>query len=130
MKADNIVVLQKGKVVQQGTHDQLMSEVGGDYWNLANAQQLSLSDGPVSGRRISDPEKRSFLEEDVELPSEDFEVVPCSEFSIKERKPYLGNFMLFLWEQNYQWKWYCVMIIGALGAGCKFASLSTLSSKY
>ncbi|EER24151.1 ABC transporter, putative [Coccidioides posadasii C735 delta SOWgp] len=39
-KADNIVVLNKGQVVEQGTHDELL-EAHGAYWNLVNAQSLS-----------------------------------------------------------------------------------------
>ncbi len=44
MKADNIVVLKKGKVVQQGTHEELLSDKEGAYWALANAQHLAVED--------------------------------------------------------------------------------------
>ncbi|WYZ41785.1 hypothetical protein EsH8_V_000680 [Colletotrichum jinshuiense] len=43
-KADNIVLLRKGQVVQQGTHDSLMAEVGGPYHMLATAQRLDMGD--------------------------------------------------------------------------------------
>ncbi|KAM0324056.1 hypothetical protein ACHAQA_008244 [Verticillium albo-atrum] len=43
-KADNIVLLRQGKVVQQGTHQSLMDEVGGAYHTLATAQQLNMGD--------------------------------------------------------------------------------------
>jgi hypothetical protein len=128
MKADNIVVLQKGKVVQQGTHDQLMADTGGDYWNLSNAQQLFLNDDLKSGRKVGDPEKQIYLEDAIEVSSEDFEIVPRSQSSVEVPKPFLGNFMLFLWEQNYQWRWYAVMILGALGAGGMLAQLLLFSA--
>jgi ABC-type multidrug transport system ATPase subunit len=38
--ADNIIVLQKGEVVEQGTHDELMAR-NGKYKDLFNAQQIS-----------------------------------------------------------------------------------------
>ncbi|KAF6830772.1 ABC transporter [Colletotrichum musicola] len=41
-KADNIILLRKGQVVQQGTHQSLMAEVGGAYHTLATAQKLDM----------------------------------------------------------------------------------------
>ncbi|MBQ9473726.1 MAG: ABC transporter ATP-binding protein [Bacteroidales bacterium] len=38
--ADNIIVLDRGRIVQQGTHHQLMAEEGGLYHHLATMQQL------------------------------------------------------------------------------------------
>lgn len=39
-KADNIIVLAKGQVVQWGNHASLMATVGGPYWLLVSSQQL------------------------------------------------------------------------------------------
>nr|XP_036585590.1 ABC transporter [Colletotrichum truncatum]KAF6795641.1 ABC transporter [Colletotrichum truncatum] len=43
-KADRIVVLKKGKVVEQGTHESLLENDEGVYYGLVHAQQLSLGD--------------------------------------------------------------------------------------
>ncbi|KAH9897536.1 P-loop containing nucleoside triphosphate hydrolase protein [Xylariomycetidae sp. FL2044] len=43
-KADTIIVLQKGKVVERGTHDSLLEIESGVYHGLVNAQQLSLGE--------------------------------------------------------------------------------------
>ena len=45
MRADRIVVLQKGKVVEIGNHDELLAKDGA-YAGLVKAQQLSLGDNP------------------------------------------------------------------------------------
>jgi ATP-binding cassette subfamily B (MDR/TAP) protein 1 len=38
--ADQIAVVAKGHLVQLGTHESLLEDVGGAYWKLVNAQQL------------------------------------------------------------------------------------------
>lgn len=42
--ADRIVVLQNGKVAEEGTHEGLLSKGEGVYYGLVNAQKLSLGD--------------------------------------------------------------------------------------
>ncbi|KAI6354680.1 hypothetical protein MCOR25_008503 [Pyricularia grisea] len=41
-KADKIIVLSKGQVVQEGTHDELRRQRGSAYYLLANAQSLNV----------------------------------------------------------------------------------------
>ncbi|KAJ0119971.1 hypothetical protein J7T55_000821 [Diaporthe amygdali] len=43
-KADNIVVLRGGRVIQQGTHQELMSQIGEGYHALATAQTVTTGD--------------------------------------------------------------------------------------
>jgi ABC-type multidrug transport system ATPase subunit len=43
-KADNIVVLRGGRVVQQGNHEELMSQAGGPYHVLATTQSVNTGD--------------------------------------------------------------------------------------
>lgn len=122
IKADNIVVLKKGQVVQQGTHEELLADVEGPYWGLAHAQQLSLGDDSMEIGGSSDPEKQ--IESRVvaaERFRDEFDSVLCPTKSVTESdNPYLGSFALFLWEQKPHWKWYCVMMLGSLGAGSMY----------
>ncbi|KAL0942300.1 ABC transporter [Colletotrichum truncatum] len=65
-KADNIILLRKGQVVQQGTHTELMSQIDGPYHLLATAQKLDMGVeedddilfGDLSWRR-PEPERNS-----------------------------------------------------------------------
>ena len=44
-KADKIIVLKKGKLIEQGTHESLLADENGAYWALVNAQKLSMGEG-------------------------------------------------------------------------------------
>lgn len=60
-KADNIVVLRSGQVVQQGTHATLMGDVGGAYHRLASAQRLDQANGRGERDGEVDLEKMGML---------------------------------------------------------------------
>ncbi|KAK7951026.1 ABC transporter BEA3 [Apiospora aurea] len=60
-KADTIVVLQKGRVVEQGTHDGLLKNEKGVYYGLVRAQQLSLGD-PTDSSESDEPEGEDLAE--------------------------------------------------------------------
>lgn len=47
-KADNIVVMKKGKIIEQGTHEGLMKQ-NGTYAQLVHIQDLAVSKGPSDG---------------------------------------------------------------------------------
>ncbi|PBP25821.1 P-loop containing nucleoside triphosphate hydrolase protein [Diplocarpon rosae] len=118
-KADKIVVLKKGQVVQEGTHDELLADTEGAYWHLANAQHLSLGEerAATGGERdeVASPSTsltifhRESLDSDRDVSSaEDALLIP---------RGFFGGFGRLLWEQKPHFKLYLVMILGALGAG-------------
>jgi len=39
-----------------------------------------------------------------------------------EPHSFRGSFLLFMWEQTPQWRWYSLMTLGALGAGGRLFS--------
>lgn len=114
------MVLKKGQAVQQGTHEQLMADTTGPYWALANAQKLSLGADSIPYSSSREHKKEELDEEvfqDISMDAGDFRKL---DGPLSKSQGYFGSFGLFLWEQRKQWKWYSVMLLGALGAGGKF----------
>ena len=58
--ADNIVVVSGGRIVEQGTHDDLLERQGA-YYKLVNAQQI----GDQDQRSTEDEEKAALIEEEL-----------------------------------------------------------------
>lgn len=70
-KADNIAVLQKGRLMEQGTHEQLLTNEAGVYSGLVRAQQLSLGkETPKEGEESEsiDEDKVAIEEENIAHP--------------------------------------------------------------
>ncbi|KAI1411864.1 P-loop containing nucleoside triphosphate hydrolase protein [Hypoxylon sp. FL1857] len=120
-KADNIVVLAKGKVVQWGNHETLMSQVGGPYWLLTNSQKLSMgdTDSVDTSSDVTEVEKRTMdimTLDESKAEIRDSESTAVDEPTHKHRGV-IGSFGALLLEQKPFWPWYMVMLAGALVAG-------------
>ncbi|KAK3375917.1 P-loop containing nucleoside triphosphate hydrolase protein [Lasiosphaeria ovina] len=123
-KADNIIVLRKGKVVQQGTHEDMMAQESGAYWTLATAQQLTMEspvdedEVKVHSLDIEVTEKKSMatIGTDATTYIETTTIVSDGEPEQKARGIW-GSFGLLLREQSMHWRWYIVLMLGAVGGG-------------
>ncbi|CZR64744.1 related to multidrug resistance protein [Phialocephala subalpina] len=120
MKADNIVVLKKGKVVQQGTHFELLADQKGEYWGLANAQHLSLGEEEkrdmdwINFDSDSDEKRKTLVLENFSIEPEVEKMYEEPEY---EKRGFFGSFGLLLWEQKPHWPWYILMLLASFGAG-------------
>ncbi|KAF4341222.1 multidrug resistance [Fusarium beomiforme] len=99
-KADRIVVLRKGQVVQSGTHESLLTDQGGLYYNLVNAQALSLGDTtdhhdvPMKDEMPSSIHEKAHTESTLENKPE--ETKP-------KNKGLLSSFGRFFYETKSNW---------------------------
>ncbi|KAF2642180.1 ABC multidrug transporter-like protein [Massarina eburnea CBS 473.64] len=135
--ADKIIVLAKGVLVQEGTHESLLAEENGAYWKLVNAQQLALSTEKQEIEDIMDEKKMLKMEESKVDEKQE------SRLSEKEREGYTPlfspeatmfdpmiakdgivvrskavSFVMLLAEQKRNSLGYIIMLVAAIGAAC------------
>ena len=118
MKADKIIVLQKGKAVEQGTHQELLAKEKGVYKALVDTQQLTVTSNQLLKSQL--PEVVASKEEKFSPTEEQFssiDLVTGANLDARTSPSAVGSFRLFLWEQRHHLRWYMVMTIGSLGAG-------------
>ncbi|KAH7027485.1 P-loop containing nucleoside triphosphate hydrolase protein [Microdochium trichocladiopsis] len=117
-KADTIVVLKKGKVVEQGTHDSLLENDKGVYYGLVHAQHLSLgepsdaSDVETTEEEdlgtVLDREKSAALSEGGEVTGQG---------PGWKQRGLVRSFGLLLYEQKTRFPAYVITIVAAMCAG-------------
>jgi ATP-binding cassette subfamily B (MDR/TAP) protein 1 len=129
--ADSIIVMKKGRVMQQGTHDDLVKIKDGAYWSLVRSQQLATSttiskDETHHGDGVERASKRqSFIVE-----KESYETLVESQTTIAEAAESVTSTMptapptpnlwkscqLLIGEQRRNYWRYVIMIIAAMAA--------------
>jgi len=124
-KADNIIVLRKGRVVQQGTHESLMAQEGGAYWTLATAQQLVQADPDDTDEtprnldaEVSEKKSMTTIGTDTTLVENTVGSVGSNSTG---KKKFWRSFWILLSEQKHHLKWYTVLLLSALCGGGKIS---------
>lgn len=114
-KADNIIVMRDGRKMEEGTHEQLLSNPDGLYAGLVHAQQLEHEAVPEA----IEPEKQTsdYLDQEgtESFTKPDAEAVTAD----KKRIGFFNSFGRFMYEQRRHWKIYIVILASAMAVGCK-----------
>lgn len=141
-KADHIVLLRGGQIVQTGTHSSLMADVEGPYYSLATAQKV---DATGEGSDVSSTQgeekiplplspETTWTEETLPVGKEDPPILDLNHAKHEDERdqaegrvrvmeqPLLssvshGTLWTILSEQSFRWNLYVVMVIGSLAAG-------------
>lgn len=121
-RADKIIVLRQGKLVEQGTHDELVGIEAGVYHGLVHAQQLAMEDDTDHAIEASLQKTQTADTDD----SHEHEALEYTAHVDPEYKP-TGMFRSFgrlLFEQRHHWILYTTGIVGILGAGAVYPILA------
>lgn len=119
-KADTIVVLKKGRVVEQGTHDSLLENDTGVYYGLVHAQQLALGDSTGAADSDDAPEEDdpgAVLSQEKSAALSD--TTATSQTAKWENRGLFGSFGQLLYEQKSRFPFYFIIIIFAMLAAGK-----------
>ncbi|KAK2877091.1 multidrug-resistance transporter mdr5 [Arthroderma sp. PD_2] len=131
-KADNIIVMNKGQVLEQGTHDSLLNAKG-QYWNLVNAQNLSLSNDDTSSEsERSADEPTPALEKQVttrstrsNIPNE----VIAKQEDVSRKMSLFRCLLIIFYEQRRHWLFFLLGCIASVTGGGAFPAQAILFSK-
>ncbi|KAF4977252.1 hypothetical protein FZEAL_6192 [Fusarium zealandicum] len=115
-KADRIIVLKKGKVVESGTHDSLVAMNQGVYSGLVHAQSLSLGEPSEASDEQVDYEKPG-LAQVKSIAASEGEL--AMEVTGEKKRGFINSFGLLFWESKNVWIFFFFTIIAGacVGAG-------------
>lgn len=126
-RADKIIVLRKGKLVEQGSHEELLKDADGVYYSLVNAQELTMeAEEEVEQENTLDKTKTGdSADSDATHVREDHVLVEDPNY---KEQGLLFSFGRLIVEQRHHWFLYIVAMISILCAGGRIALLSSNTS--
>ncbi|OAQ98990.1 hypothetical protein LLEC1_05487 [Akanthomyces lecanii] len=130
-KADKIVVLKKGQIVETGTHESLLEVEGGVYAGLVHAQALSLGEPTNAGEGIreeqADASEELARETSKAKPEDDTN--PADAATIDKNRGFFASFGRFFYETRSHWHIMFLMLLSAACAGAAIPIQAFLFAK-
>jgi len=105
-KADKIIVMRKGKLIEEGTHDSLLADEDGVYWALVNAQKISMGDDFAGESDLIEASTEP-LQRNMSSASD--KANPADVEESYNPRGFFGSFGFLLAEQTGNWPWYLLL---------------------
>ncbi|CAZ80689.1 unnamed protein product [Tuber melanosporum] len=129
-KADTIVVIGAGNVLEVGTHEELMADPDGAYTQLAEAiERVETAQGTTSLEKTTTWRSRLGVARG-KAPVVDEEAAPVAEKEKVKAMGILRSVGLISWEQRHLWPIYLVGFVGCLGGGAAIPIQAILFGKF
>jgi ABC-type multidrug transport system fused ATPase/permease subunit len=127
-KADHIIVLQNGFKIEEGSHDDLISNTEGIYHNLVHAQQIDSVPSPQEKIAEVHNHTEGMLQQSSQtILSEDTD--NQSKSRAYKQRGFFGTVGLFLYEQRAHWFLYLLTLLATVGCGSALALQSWFFAK-
>ncbi|PTB65292.1 P-loop containing nucleoside triphosphate hydrolase protein [Trichoderma citrinoviride] len=114
-KADRIIVIKKGKVVEEGTHESLIAMEGGVYSGLVQAQALSLGGSPQSDESDEKGDAYETLAREKSLAVSEAEAQ--AETNTEQQRNIFNSFGRLFYETQSHWYLMFLTVFFAACAG-------------
>ncbi|KAF2193244.1 lipid A export ATP-binding/permease protein-like protein msbA [Zopfia rhizophila CBS 207.26] len=120
-RADKIVVLRQGKLVEQGNHEELLKDENGVYYGLVNAQELAMEAEEEEEVEIALQKTKTVATEhsDAAHDEEAGRAASGEDPSYKDKGLFL-SFGRLIAEQRHHWFLYSVSVLAILVAGAVY----------
>ncbi|KAI1568196.1 MdlB ABC-type multidrug transport system ATPase and permease component [Pyrenophora tritici-repentis] len=117
-RADKIVVLRQGKLVEQGTHEDLLKIDAGVYYGLVHAQEIAMEAEHTDDDNVLEKVKTT-RSEVIEKHTVSSHTSESAEPEYKQQG-LLRSFGRLIYEQRQHWILYALAIAGILASGAVF----------
>ncbi|RMJ07614.1 hypothetical protein CDV36_012786 [Fusarium kuroshium] len=114
-KADRIIVLKKGRVVESGTHDSLIAIEGGVYSGLVHAQSLSLGEPADAAEEVVDYADKPGLTRIKSIAASEGEA--GKETPIEKTRGIFKSFGRLFFESKNVWPFFGITVVTAACVG-------------
>ncbi|KAJ4236078.1 hypothetical protein NW759_001157 [Fusarium solani] len=114
-KADRIIVLKKGRVVESGTHDSLIAIDGGVYSGLVHAQSLSLGEPTDAAEEVVDYADKPGLARIKSIAASEGEA--GKETPIEKTRGIFKSFGRLFFESKNVWPFFAITVVTAACVG-------------